>query len=275
MQSLASYSIQDDQRGETMTTNFTSNLDLAQVVLYLFLAFFLGLVYYLHRENKREGYPLESDRSGAVVVQGFPPVPKPKTYLLADGTTVQAPRAEPHDSRPVNATPSAPFPGAPLVPNGDPMTAGVGPGSYAERLDIPDTTVHGTPKIVPLRSAPDFYVDPEDPNPIGMTVVGADGETGGVVRDVWVDQAEYLVRYYEIETGEKGKKRNVLLPATLARVSGGAREVRVKSILGHQFASVPMQRKPDMVTRLEEEKIFGYYGAGTLYATPQRAEPML
>ncbi len=258
-----------------MSTNFTSYIDLAQVILYVFLGFFLVLVYYLHRENKREGYPLESDRSGAITVQGFPSVPKPKTYLLADGSTVQAPRAEPYDSRPVNATPSARFPGAPLVPNGDPMTAGVGPGAYAERRDIPDTTVHGTPKLVPMRAAPGFYVDPKDPNPIGMTVVGADGETGGVVCDVWVDQAEYLIRYYEIETGEKGKKRNVLLPATLARVVGAAKQVRVKSILGGQFASVPIQKKPDIVTRLEEEKIFGFYGAGTLYATPQRAEPLL
>ena len=258
-----------------MTTNFTSYIDLAQVILYLFLGFFLVLVYYLLRENKREGYPLESDRSGAITVQGFPPVPAPKTYVLADGSSVQAPRAQPYDDRPVNATPSANFPGAPLVPNGDPMTAGVGPGSYADRRDIPDATVHGTPKLVPLRAAPTFYVDPKDPNPIGMTVIGADGEAGGVVRDVWVDQAEYLIRYFEVETGEKGKKRNVLLPATLARVVGSAKQVRVKSILGGQFASVPTQKKPDIVTRLEEEKIFGFYGAGTLYATPQRAEPLL
>ena len=258
-----------------MHTTFTSYIDLAQIVLYLFIGFFLSLVYYLHRENKREGYPLENERSGAITVQGFPPVPSPKTYKLADGSTVQAPRAQPKDMRPVNGTPSANFPGAPLVPNGDPMTAGVGPGAYAERLDIPDTTIHGSPKIVPLRVAPDFYVDHDDPNPIGMTVIGADGEEGGVVRDVWVDQAEYLIRYYEVETGEKGKKRNVLLPAPLARVVGSAQEVRVKSILGHQFASVPTQKRPDSVTRLEEEKIFGFYGAGTLYATPDRAEPLL
>jgi photosynthetic reaction center H subunit len=258
-----------------MHTEFTQYIDLAQVILYLFIGSFLYLVYYLHGENKREGYPLESDRSGSVTVQGFPRVPDAKTFLLSDGSTVKAPRAQPMDLRPVNGTPAANFPGAPLVPNGDPMTAGVGPGAYAERLDIPDATVHGTPKLVPLRAAPDFYVDHADPNPIGMVVIGADGEAGGVVRDVWVDRAEYLIRYFEVETGEKGKKRNVLLPATLARVAGGAKEVRVKSILGSQFAMVPTQKKPDVVTRLEEEKIFGFYGAGTLYATAQRAEPLL
>jgi photosynthetic reaction center H subunit len=30
-----------------------------------------------------------------------------------------------------------------------------------------------------------------------------------------------------------------------------------------------------VVTLLEEEKIMGYYGAGTLYAEPSRAEPLL
>ena len=37
--------------------------------------FFAGLIYYLHRENKREGYPLESDRSPHIKVQGFPAMP--------------------------------------------------------------------------------------------------------------------------------------------------------------------------------------------------------
>ena len=37
------------------------NVDLAQVMLYLFWIFFAGLVIYLRREDRREGYPLESD----------------------------------------------------------------------------------------------------------------------------------------------------------------------------------------------------------------------
>ena len=109
------------------TGAITQYIDVAQLALYAFWIFFAGLIFYLHRENKREGYPLESDRSGAITVQGFPAVPKPKSYLLADGTTVQAPRAQPQDMRTVNGTPAANFPGAPLIPNGDPMTAGVGP----------------------------------------------------------------------------------------------------------------------------------------------------
>ena len=37
--------------------------DLAALSLYLFFAFFLALVLWLHREGKREGYPLISDLS--------------------------------------------------------------------------------------------------------------------------------------------------------------------------------------------------------------------
>ena len=57
--------------------DITSYIDLAQVCLYLFFAFFIGLVLYLRREDKREGYPLLSDRSGHVRVQGYPTIPRP------------------------------------------------------------------------------------------------------------------------------------------------------------------------------------------------------
>lgn len=35
-------------------------IDGAQIALYAFWIFFAGLIYYLRREDKREGYPLES-----------------------------------------------------------------------------------------------------------------------------------------------------------------------------------------------------------------------
>jgi len=44
---------------------------------------------------------------------------------------------------------------------------------------------------------------------------------------------------------------------------------------GGQFAAAPTTSNPDRVTLLEEEKITAYYGGGTLYATPQRVEPLL
>mgnify|MGYP000491222488 CR=1 FL=1 len=62
------------------TGAITGYIDVAQLVLYAFWIFFAGLIIYLRREDKREGYPLESERSGSVTVQGFPAVPAPKTF---------------------------------------------------------------------------------------------------------------------------------------------------------------------------------------------------
>jgi photosynthetic reaction center H subunit len=246
-----------------------SYIDVAQVALYVFWAFFAALIYYLHRENKREGYPLESDRSRFVTVQGFPPVPKPKTYLLHDGSTVQAPRREEPET--VNGTPVAAFPGAPIEPNGDPMTAGVGPGAWARRADKPDMTADGRIKIVPLRADPEFSVASEDPDPRGFQVVGADGVVGGTVVDAWVDRSEVLFRYFELDAGG----RRVLLPVNFARVDAAGRRIKVESILGRHFAAVPPTKSRDAITMLEEEKVMAYFGAGTLYATPSRSEPLL
>ncbi|MFO1337398.1 MAG: photosynthetic reaction center subunit H [Burkholderiaceae bacterium] len=254
------------------TGAITPYIDVAQLVLYAFWLFFAGLIYYLHRENKREGYPLESDRSARaprVAIQGWPPVPEPKTYLLRDGRTVSAPRAEP-PVPPVRATPSGPWPGAPLVPDGDPLLAEVGPGSYAPRADVPDVTVDGAPRLLPLRALSGFSVAGDDPDPRGLPVYGADGEVAGQVSDLWADQAEMLFRY--IEVALPGGTR-VLLPINFARVD--RRRVRVRSLLASQFAKVPALRVPDRVTLLEEEKIMAYYGAGTLYATADRQEPLL
>jgi photosynthetic reaction center H subunit len=257
------------------TGAITSYIDVAQIVLYAFWAFLAALIFYLRREDKREGYPLESDRSAHITVQGFPKIPSPKTFTLADGSTVSAPRANPRDMREVKASPTAVWPGAPLAPDGDPMLDGVGPAAYAERADIPDLTIHGTPKLIPLRSAEGFFLDSRDPDPRGMEVVGADGSTGGVVRDVWIDQAEYIIRYLEVEVGDKAKRRTVLLPTTLSRISGRKGRVIVNSVLGEHFAKAPTHKKPDVVTRLEEDRICAFYASGNLYATPARAEPLL
>jgi photosynthetic reaction center H subunit len=110
-----------------------------------------------------------------------------------------------------------------------------------------------------------------------MTVVGADGVAGGKVTDVWVDRSESLIRYLEVAIGgaHNGTGKTVLLPMNFSRVDGGRRIVRVRSILGAQFADVPTLKNPTQVTRREEERVCAYYGAGTLYATPGRAEPLL
>ncbi len=256
------------------TGAISPTIDLAQIALYGFWIFFAGLLYYLHREDKREGYPLESDgRGGRVVIQGFPPVPEPKTFRLADGRVrfAPGPNSVPQPLRGGEAT--SRVPGSPIVPIGDPMLAGVGPGAYADRSDIADRTIDGDARIVPLRAAAGYDVASKDPDPRGMSVIGADGQVGGTVRDLWVDRSEAIFRYLEVEVSAKGGKRNVLLPMNFARVTD--RAVHVRSILAGQFAQVPGTYKPDEITLLEEERVVAYYGAGTLYATPSRQEPLL
>ncbi|VWX55592.1 Reaction center protein H chain [Burkholderiales bacterium 8X] len=254
------------------TGAITGYIDVAQIALYVFWAFFAGLIYYLHRENKREGYPLESERSGHVNVQGFPAIPEPKTYLLRDGRQVTVPNDR-RDDREIAAEPGGRFLGAPLEPIGDPMLAGVGPGSWAERADIPDTTADGDPRLAPLRASPGLGISGKDPDPIGLPVLGFDGAVAGVVTDLWVDRAEMVFRYLELEVPAVPAPRRVLLPINFARID--RQRVRVRSILAAQFVNVPGTRRPDVVTMLEEEKIMAYYGAGTLYATPSRQEPWL
>lgn len=248
------------------------NLDVAQIVLYAFFAFFAGLIFYLRREDRREGYPLENEATGSPKSGGFLLIPAPKTFVRPDGRQVSAPNFR-RGERSLNAMKREPWPGSPLEPTGDPMLSGVGPGSYAERADETYKTHDGQDLIVPLRVATNFSVAAEKVNPIGFAVIGADRVQGGVVKDLWVDRGESILRYYEIELG--GDDKPVLLPTTFSVVDFKRRRVLVAALAGSQFAAVPTTREPDKVTLLEEEKITSYYGAGTLYATPARAEPLL
>lgn len=251
----------------------TSSIDVAQVTLYLFWIFFAGLLIYLRREDKREGYPLEeADAAPETLREGFPGRAAPKTFILPHGgVSVRPVEWVPGARPPINAIPTGPWPGAPLEPTGDPLLAGVGPGSWANRPDEPDLTLDGQPKIVPLRADAEYGIDARDPDPRGKEVRGADGAVGGKVVDVWVDRSERHFRYLEVEVAGG---RRVLLPVNFTTV-GADGSVKVRAILGAQFAGVPGLRNPAQVTLLEEEKITAYYGAGTLYAEPSRAEPWL
>ncbi len=249
----------------------TRYVDLAQIILYAFWIFFALLIYYLVREGHREGYPMETDGLGTAPVKGWP-IPPPKTFKLANGSSVTVPelhRAEPkYAARLLGASP-----GSPLEPMGDPMLSGVGPGAYAMRADVADLMVDGHAKIVPLRALPKHGVSVNDTDPRGLPVMGGDGVQGGTVRDLWLDQAEMMFRYLEVETRSATGTRTVLLPIPFARIKRD--RIEVNAIYGRHFAAVPGLKQPDQVTMLEEEKIAAYYGAGTLYADPKRSEPIL
>jgi photosynthetic reaction center H subunit len=254
---------------------FTRYIDVAQVVLYVFWAFFAALVFYLHRENKREGYPLESATNrGSIKIQGFPAVPtEPKVFLARNGgANDQNPSLQPAPYE-LRASWSSPAEGSPLQPTGDPMLDAVGPASYAQRKDVPDTTAEGTLRIVPLRVATDHHVAAEDADPRGYLVVGCDGEVAGTLLDLWVDRAEPQIRYLELTL--TGGARRVLVPGTMVTYDSSLKRVNVASIPAARFATVPGLRNPDSVTLLEEDKIQGYYAGGHLYGTPSRFGPLI
>lgn len=250
----------------------TDYMDVGQMTLYVFWIFFAGLIYYLRREDKREGYPLESDRGASrpVRIQGFPAMPSPKEFTLASGRVAFAPDPTKYE-RSAGLEPTAGFPGAPLRPTGNPLADGVGPASWVVRGNHPELTIEGLPMIVPMRVATDFSVAKGDPDPRGMPVLGADRAVAGTVKDLWVDRAEPQVRYLEVQLDT----HSVLLPMTLARVNTLGRHVAVQTLLASQFHDVPRLSNPDQVTLAEEDRITAYYGGGSLYAEPGRQEPWL
>lgn len=258
-------------------------LDVAQVTLYVFWIFFACLIFYLRREDKREGYPLESTASGGGIQHGFPRMPDDKHYKLSSGHVATLPNHK-NDRRDVALAPVAKWPGAPLIPTGNPMRDGVGPGSWADREDVPELAMDNTPAIAPLRLTPATSIESRDADPRGMRVIGADDVTGGVVVDVWVDRAEALVRYLEVEVGSNAgatpitgavPARRVLVPMPFVLIDKSKRVINVRALHGAQFAGVPTTRHPDQVTKLEEDKIVGYFGGGMLYASPARQEPLI
>ena len=246
-----------------------ANIDLVEVLFTLFWVFFIGLVIYLQREMKREGYPLVSSRSEHITVQGFPAIPSPKEYRLESGRTVLAPREEAPEEH-FSGEPAAPHHGAPLDPTGDPLQAHVGPGAYANRPDEYETTLDGSPRIVPMRADASLHVDEKDTDPRGLTVVAADGEPVGEVADLWIDLAEPQIYFLEVTTAESG---NVMVPFGFAEIDKRNNEIRVNAVYSHQFAGAPRLQSPDRITLLEEDKIMGYFGGGLLFADDKRAEP--
>jgi photosynthetic reaction center H subunit len=250
------------------------SMDVAEVALGTFALFFVGLVRYIQRESNREGFPLRDQNNEPMRSVGLNGIPPVKHYILPHGHHAQAPRPPRH--QPVGGVAIGAFPGAPIEPTGNKLTSGLGPSAYAQRADHPDRQFFdGAPRIVPLRADPAFSIAEESDDPRGWTVVGADNVVAGKVVEAWVDRSEGITRYLEVALvpGLGGKR--VLVPTVMLVLHDRTETVEVASILGAQFADVPVTKSPDQVTLLEEDKITAYFAGGTLYATPARAEPLV
>jgi photosynthetic reaction center H subunit len=151
------------------------------------------------------------------------------------------------------------------------MKAAVGPASFAMRMDIVETNREGHDLIVPMRVEKAFGVS-AGPDPRGWDVVGTDDKVAGKVKDVWVDRADVMVRYLELELADATAR---LVPITMLLLESSERKVKVHALRAEHFTSVPALKEPDRVTILEEEKITAFYAGGRMYAEPGRLGPLV
>ena len=248
-----------------MIGSFTQHIDLPQVLLVAFALFFAALVVYLQRESKREGYPLEE----AVPtvrhrIVGYPDMPPEKTYNKLNGDVSVLPQE--YERRDLSASVRSRAPGMPIYPVGDPLLAGIGPGSYTLRRNEPWTMHDGTLQLEPLREATDYTCVDPNLDPRGMRVFGSDYKAAGVVRDIWVDKESKILRYLEVTLDGVAEPR--LVPIFYAVISGRAKEIRVTCLKADQLAKAPVLREPDSITAREEDRVNGFFAGGHMYSRP-------
>jgi len=249
------------------------DIDVALLVFWAFVLFFICLVFYLRREDRREGYPLEDEMTGRIDSAIGPlSTSIAKTFKLPFGHgTVTTPTQlrEPVDvaGRRIDR-----FAGAPYTPTGNPLVDGIGPAAWADRAPWPDYDQAGRPRIVPLAEEPHISISVNDAQLIGWPVIAADGVVAGTISDIWVDRADHVIRYLAVTTPLDGK---VLAPMAMAVVEKGRGQVRIDAISADQFNGVPRLAMPNQITRYEEERVLAYFGGGYLYGLRGRTEPFL
>jgi photosynthetic reaction center H subunit len=246
-------------------------IDVTMLCFYSFVLFFVGLVAYLNRESRREGYPLEDEMTGRVFSPKLLDLGDPKVFKLPHGQGNVNPKTA-RDSRDIKARKTWGSYGSPYVPTGDPLVDAVGPASYAQRAKRPDLDWEGHARIVPMRAASGISVSRGDADPRGFAMLGVDGKIAGTITEMWIDRADRLVRYLEVLL-DNG--RSVLVPMTMAVVHGKKGVVQTDSISAAQFANAPGVAERDSITLDEEERIVAYFGGGYLYSSPGRQEPIL
>ena len=238
----------------------TSYIDVAQVAFWTFFLGFLALVFYLRREDKREGYPLKDP--GRPDRQGFPVAPERRVYHRLDGTTTIVPHDIPDP--PMSVRPAR-MPDDPMIPVGNPLTAALGPGTYTMRADTPFLTIDQKPQVQPLRVATNWSVMPGESDPRGMQVLDVRFRPMGTVRELWVDRGVRILRYLEIELYAAYGEGPVLVPIYFCDINEDDREVRVTALRRDQFATAPRLRSPDQITAREEDQVNAYYAGGRFH----------
>jgi photosynthetic reaction center H subunit len=109
----------------------------------------------------------------------------------------------------------------------------------------------------------DFFVS-AGYDPRGLPVLSRDDQVVAHVTDLWIDPSEHEVRYLEFQLEPEYGTGKRLVPIPMAKVT--SRWVEVSSLNRGHFAGVPQTASASQITKLEEEKICGWYAGGTLYS---------
>jgi photosynthetic reaction center H subunit len=246
--------------------------DVTEMVFYAFVLFFLALIFYLRREDRREGYPLEDEVTGRVdTMGGVLAAATPKTFHMPFGRGSVTTPTKGREKVDIAGARTFRSPGAPYFPTGNPLVDGIGPAAWADRAKHTDLDGEGRNRIVPIGTAEHISVHRNDTDPRGLSVIGADGAVAGTVTDLWVDRAEHVIRYLEVDTGG----RKVLAPMGMSKVEGRKGRVVVDAINAADFAAAPVPGTAGQITFYEEERIVAYFGGGYLYANRARQEPLI
>lgn len=243
--------------------DITRYVDGPQIAFWLFLLAFIAVVIYLRRLDKREGYPMQASPFDETPSLGFPPPLEPKTFLLNEGGTTVAPHDYPQG--PISAEPLHRFAGTPLVPIGNPLLAGVGPGAWVMRSNEPMLTEQGELMLQPLRLLDDWSMSSEDADPRGMAVFDCRWRRIGTVGDVWIDRSTKTPRLFELMLDAPLATGPVLVPLYHTVIDEKTREMRITALEAHQFADVPRPVRDDRITAREDERVNAYYAAGEFW----------
>lgn len=243
--------------------SITRYIDGADAAFWLFIVGFVEVVIYLRRLDKREGYPMKASPFDDTPSLGFPLPLAPHTFELNEGGTTVAPHHYPQ--APISARPLHGFAGTPLVPIGNPLLAGVGPGAWVMRSNEPMLTEKGELMLQPLRLLDDWSMSDKDADPRGMAVLDRRWRRIGVVGDVWIDRSTKAARLFEVTLDSSLATGPVLVPLYHPVIDEKTREMRVTALEAHQFAEVPRPVHDDRITAREDERLNAYYAAGEFW----------